>query len=212
MLEGVWSPIYGKAAWIGKSIVHFDVFLLAGLGVVWSATSFDPRNEGMHPGADVGLDLTGGWADAGDGVKFGLDNVRTVLTALGDPHLTFPSVLVAGTNGKGSTCAMLERIYRGGRVARRTVHVAALGELDQGELRMSPGANGNERLTEPISIFVMASRTGAFRDCSLRYSASSLPVAVLSFSALLAISSKFAPAFSAATAFLASSSFSNITV
>jgi dihydrofolate synthase / folylpolyglutamate synthase len=44
------------------------------------------------------------------GVKFGLDNVRTVLTALGDPHLTFPSVLVAGTNGKGSVCAMLARI------------------------------------------------------------------------------------------------------
>src|SRR5512136_1891017 len=26
----------------------------------------------MTDGADVGLDLTGGWADAGDGVKFGL--------------------------------------------------------------------------------------------------------------------------------------------
>jgi outer membrane beta-barrel protein len=57
MLEGVWSPIYGKAAWIGKSIVHFDVFLLGGLGVAWSATSFDPRNEGMHPAADVGIGM-----------------------------------------------------------------------------------------------------------------------------------------------------------
>jgi dihydrofolate synthase/folylpolyglutamate synthase len=44
------------------------------------------------------------------GVKFGLDNVRTVLIALGDPHLAYPSVLVAGTNGKGSVCAMLARI------------------------------------------------------------------------------------------------------
>ena len=43
------------------------------------------------------------------GVKFGLDNVRTVLIALGDPHLAYPSVLVAGTNGKGSVCAMLAR-------------------------------------------------------------------------------------------------------
>jgi dihydrofolate synthase/folylpolyglutamate synthase len=41
------------------------------------------------------------------GVKFGLNNVRTVLAAADDPHLAYPSVLVAGTNGKGSVCAIL---------------------------------------------------------------------------------------------------------
>jgi len=44
------------------------------------------------------------------GVKFGLDNVRTVLSALGLPHKKYPSILVAGTNGKGSVCAMLAKI------------------------------------------------------------------------------------------------------
>ena len=44
------------------------------------------------------------------GVKFGLQNVRAVLTSLGEPHLAYPSVLVAGTNGKGSVCAMLARV------------------------------------------------------------------------------------------------------
>jgi dihydrofolate synthase/folylpolyglutamate synthase len=44
------------------------------------------------------------------GVKFGLDNVRTVLAGLGQPHQKYPSVLVAGTNGKGSVCAMLAKI------------------------------------------------------------------------------------------------------
>jgi len=44
------------------------------------------------------------------GIKFGLENVRTVLTALGEPHLAYPSILVAGTNGKGSVCAMLARV------------------------------------------------------------------------------------------------------
>lgn len=44
------------------------------------------------------------------GVKFGLENVRTVLSVLGDPHRSCPSVLVAGTNGKGSVCAMLSQI------------------------------------------------------------------------------------------------------
>lgn len=44
------------------------------------------------------------------GVKFGLDNVRTVLESLNRPHFDYPSILVAGTNGKGSVCAMITRI------------------------------------------------------------------------------------------------------
>jgi len=39
--------------------------------------------------------------------KFSLDDVRVLLTALGDPQRRFPSVLIAGTNGKGSTAATL---------------------------------------------------------------------------------------------------------
>jgi len=41
------------------------------------------------------------------GVKLGLDNCREILSRLGDPHLDFPSVHVAGTNGKGSLCVKL---------------------------------------------------------------------------------------------------------
>ncbi len=47
---------------------------------------------------------------ASSGIKFGLKNVRAVLAALGHPELRYPSVLVAGTNGKGSVCAMLAEI------------------------------------------------------------------------------------------------------
>jgi outer membrane beta-barrel protein len=54
MMDGVWSPIYGKAAFLGDSIVHFDLFLAAGFGAAWSATSDAPRNEGPHPAAEVG--------------------------------------------------------------------------------------------------------------------------------------------------------------
>lgn len=54
MLDGVWSPIYGKAAFLGDSIVHFDLFLAAGFGAVWSATSDAPRNEGPHPAGELG--------------------------------------------------------------------------------------------------------------------------------------------------------------
>lgn len=44
------------------------------------------------------------------GIKFGLDNVRTILASLGNPHRSYPTVLVAGSNGKGSVSAMLTRI------------------------------------------------------------------------------------------------------
>jgi outer membrane beta-barrel protein len=54
MLDGVWSPVYGKAAFLGDSIVHFDLFLLAGFGAAWSATSDAPRSEGPHPAAEIG--------------------------------------------------------------------------------------------------------------------------------------------------------------
>jgi dihydrofolate synthase / folylpolyglutamate synthase len=42
--------------------------------------------------------------------KFSLDQVHTLLGALGDPQSKFPSVLIAGTNGKGSTAATLASI------------------------------------------------------------------------------------------------------
>ncbi len=40
--------------------------------------------------------------------KLGLDRIRAVLAALGNPERAFRVVHVAGTNGKGSTCAMIE--------------------------------------------------------------------------------------------------------
>ena len=48
--------------------------------------------------------------------KLGLERIRTVLAALGDPHRCFRVVHVAGTNGKGSTCAMIEAGLRAAEV------------------------------------------------------------------------------------------------
>lgn len=44
--------------------------------------------------------------------KFSLNEIGTLLEALGNPHRRFPSVLIAGTNGKGSTAATLASILR----------------------------------------------------------------------------------------------------
>jgi dihydrofolate synthase / folylpolyglutamate synthase len=42
--------------------------------------------------------------------KFDLAHMRALTAALGDPQATFPSILIAGTNGKGSTAATLASI------------------------------------------------------------------------------------------------------
>jgi len=44
--------------------------------------------------------------------KFDLKHMRVLLAALGHPEKTFASVLIAGTNGKGSTAATLASILR----------------------------------------------------------------------------------------------------
>jgi dihydrofolate synthase/folylpolyglutamate synthase len=56
------------------------------------------------------------------GVNLGLSRITRLLSALGDPQTQVPVVHVAGTNGKGSTCAFLASILQaaGYRVGRFT--------------------------------------------------------------------------------------------
>src|SRR5882762_7844042 len=44
--------------------------------------------------------------------KFDLAHMRVLLAALGHPENRFPTVLIAGTNGKGSTAASLASILQ----------------------------------------------------------------------------------------------------
>lgn len=46
------------------------------------------------------------------GLKLGLERIRDLLGDLDDPHLAVPTVLVAGTNGKGSTAALLSSMTK----------------------------------------------------------------------------------------------------
>ena len=65
------------------------------------------------------------------GIKFGLANIQTLVTALGHPEASFKSLLIAGTNGKGSVTAMTDHALRaaGLRIGRYTSpHLVRLEE------------------------------------------------------------------------------------
>jgi dihydrofolate synthase/folylpolyglutamate synthase len=62
------------------------------------------------------------------GIKLGLQNIRTLLQALGNPQNHYPSILIAGTNGKGSVGAMLHAILQ--RNGFYTAHYASPHLID----------------------------------------------------------------------------------
>jgi len=62
------------------------------------------------------------WLDSlqGSGIRPGLGRMRSLLKALGNPQRRYPSIIVAGTNGKGSTSATLASILT--ESGRSTAH------------------------------------------------------------------------------------------
>ena len=50
------------------------------------------------------------------GMKPGLETIRAVCAELGDPQLKFKAIHVAGTNGKGAVCAILDAALRNVRM------------------------------------------------------------------------------------------------
>ena len=70
------------------------------------------------------------------GAKFGLENTLKLTALAGHPQNRLRFIHVAGTNGKGSTCAMLESIYRAAGLRTGLVHLAAsrlVSRTDSGE-------------------------------------------------------------------------------
>ena len=65
------------------------------------------------------------------GSKFGIERMQEFCERLQNPQFSFPSIHLAGTNGKGSVCTMLDSIYRshGYKVGLFTSpHLIELGE------------------------------------------------------------------------------------
>jgi dihydrofolate synthase/folylpolyglutamate synthase len=78
--------------------------------------------------------------------KFSLDSIRLLLAALGNPQLSFVSVLIAGTNGKGSTASTLASI--GAAAGLRTGLYTSPHLLHVNERMRISVPNGNGLLTD----------------------------------------------------------------
>jgi dihydrofolate synthase/folylpolyglutamate synthase len=80
--------------------------------------------------------------------KFSLDHIRALLTELGEPQRRFRSVLIAGTNGKGSTAATLAFITQAAGIRTglyTSPHLLRVSE----RVRIS-GASGLEEIPEAV--------------------------------------------------------------
>jgi dihydrofolate synthase/folylpolyglutamate synthase len=102
------------------------------------------------------------WLDSlqGSGIRPGLDRMRALLRALGNPQRAFPSIIVAGTNGKGSTSAMLAAILTAS--GKRTAHYTSPHLVDLRERWTIDGQNIDAQLLDDCIIAMQdaASRIG----------------------------------------------------
>ena len=104
------------------------------------------------------------------GIKTGTSHTRSIAHEMGNPHLRFPSVLIGGTNGKGSTCAYLESVLRqsgfrtgfftsphlvdireriavGGKAVSRSVFAAAISDVRRAYSRLEKRGELDEKPT-----------------------------------------------------------------
>ena len=99
------------------------------------------------------------WFDSLDsrGIKPGLDAIRSLLAELGDPHIGPRIIHVAGSDGKGSVCAMLESVLlaAGRRVGMFTSpHVLKVNE----SIRIDGMDIGDSEFEECMGIVMEAAK------------------------------------------------------
>lgn len=95
------------------------------------------------------------------GIRLGLERPRRLLAALGDPQTRFPSVLIAGTNGKGSTAGFLDAVVRAGGYSTGRFTSPAL-ETDEDQIHLGGEAITPARLDALLRRVVEVS-AGALR-------------------------------------------------
>jgi dihydrofolate synthase/folylpolyglutamate synthase len=92
------------------------------------------------------------------GMRFGLDRMRRLMTALGNPQLGFDSIHVVGTNGKSSTVRMIAAIlqHHGLRAgAYLSPHLTSYGErirIDGEDLKPAAFAAAVQRARHAVDL------------------------------------------------------------
>ncbi|GBU20247.1 dihydrofolate synthase / folylpolyglutamate synthase [Fibrobacteres bacterium R8-0-B4] len=66
----------------------------------------------MHPSSAPAQIKSTLFSHVNKGIKYDLDRMFKASSLCGDPHKSYVSIHVAGTNGKGSTCAYIESVLR----------------------------------------------------------------------------------------------------
>jgi dihydrofolate synthase/folylpolyglutamate synthase len=113
------------------------------------------RARSDHPGVQAQLDRLAQLSPGGD--RLGLDRITRLLDRLGRPHEALPPVFhVAGTNGKGSTCAFLRAALE---AAGHRVHLFTSPHLVRfnERFRLAGRLIGDEALAELLAEVLDAS-------------------------------------------------------
>jgi dihydrofolate synthase/folylpolyglutamate synthase len=109
------------------------------------------------------------------GMRFGLESMLKLAAELGDPQQHFPSVLIAGTNGKGSVTALVDTALRAGgyRSARYTSpHLIRLEErfvIDGHEVATAELESAVAKVREAVDALVargQLSQPATFFECA----------------------------------------------
>lgn len=137
-----------------------------------------------HTYAELLAELFGRSAD---GVKLGLEATTELLTALGQPQRRFPCVVVAGTNGKGSTSNLVARglSHAGYRVGLFTSpHLLRFAERIRVDGREFSANQLAELYRQVVAVESQIHRTPTFFECCtamalLAFAQAAVDVAVL---------------------------------
>jgi len=99
--------------------------------------------------------------------KFDLRNISALADQLGNPHRAYPCVHIAGTNGKGSTAAMLDSILRsaglrtGLYTSPHLVHINERLRVDGQEISDADFAEAFTRVQAAIELLMASSKLAA---------------------------------------------------
>ena len=116
-LNTLWiSILYGKVYWPlftsrilqTAVLIAFQLLLIPGIAKIMPRIFKTGTVRHMTDEEAISYIENTGWSKT----RLGLDRITVLLNKLGNPQKELKFVHVAGSNGKGSTCAMLEAILR----------------------------------------------------------------------------------------------------